>query len=172
MPEIKFQIWKVVRHTVIISVTLLMIAAAFYFLVPAASAGIGDCPHIPCDIGPLPTLPEPGDLNVTFDIENSTYLRYWFNYSTPLDFPWAGVIYSLTLPFTMQIGAWFFAIIWFLYLGMLYNRQQDPIGVFVIGILSAAIFGAFFPPETYLVAILIFAVSAVGILMRIMKEKR
>lgn len=102
-----------------------------------ASAHIGICPDgsaPPCAIGTLPTPHLMGNINITFDPENWTYMRYWFNYSTPYDFPWGPVAFSLTLPFVMQIGSWFFAIIWFLYLAMLYMRQQDPIGVFVIGI--------------------------------------
>jgi hypothetical protein len=135
-----------------------------------AMAWAGDCTP-PCPMNG--TLPTPGGYNgtATWDFENSTYTRYWFNYSSPLDFPWVGFIYSLTLPIVAQWGAWAFAVIWFVYLAMLYNRQEQPIGVFVIGILSATVMGGFFPRETYLVAILVFAVSAAGILVTVMKER-
>lgn len=136
----------------------------------------GDCGTPPCAIGALPTLDPPGDLNVShFDPANDTYLKYWMNSSKaaedPVHFDWAGLAMGLSLPLTIRLGAWVFAIIWFLYLFMLYERTQDVALPLVIGILSAAVMGAFFPQEAIYPALLIFAACIVTIFIRVLKER-
>jgi len=136
----------------------------------------GDCGTPPCAIGALPTLDPPGDLNISrWDPMNDTYLHYWLNFSKgredPVHFDWAGLAFGLSLPMTIRLGAWVFAIIWFLYLFMLYERTQEVALPLVIGILSAAVMGSFFPQEAIYPALLIFAACIVTIFIRVLKEK-
>jgi hypothetical protein len=145
-------------------------------LVAPVAAWVGDCGPSPCPIGTLPTLEPPGDLNISrFDPYNDTYLKFWFNLTKakadPVHFDWYGLIRGLATPFTITLGAWVFMIIWFLYLFMLYERTQDVTPVLVIGILSAAVMGSFFPQEAILPALIIFAACMAAIAIRVMKEK-
>jgi hypothetical protein len=156
---------------------LIMLAVGFGLRAMPASAWFGDCPGgvAPCPPGAFPTIQPPGNMNISFDPGNDTYLKYWFNFTAglhdPVHFDWPGLAFGLSLPLLGQLGAWVFVIIWFLYLFLLYERTQDVTPPVIIGILSATVMGGFFPQEALYPALIIFAACAVTIIIRVMKER-
>jgi hypothetical protein len=155
--------------------TMALVLGLALWVAPALG-WFGDCGTPPCAIGTLPTLNPPGNLNISkWDPLNSTYLHFWLNFTKghedPVHFDWAGLAFGLSLPLTIRLGAWVFAIIWFLYLFILYERTQDVALPLVIGILSAAVMGAFFPQEAIYPALIIFAACIVTIFIRVLKER-
>jgi len=104
-------------------------------------------------------------LNIDYSFHNGTYTQYWMNMTG--GYPVYGFIYAIVLPFTEFFGAWFYAILWFLFLGMTYLRTGSVTVPVTIGLISGTVWGALMPAETYLVGYLLLAVSITVIIVKL-----
>lgn len=111
----------------------------------------------------------PPDLG-NYDLRNGTYTQYWLDFSN--GFPVYGLIYAICLPFINIFGYWFFAMLWFLYLGLSYMRTGDVTLPLTVGLISGAVWGVIMPPETFIVGYVMLATSIVAILMKLFLRDR
>jgi len=111
----------------------------------------------------------PPDLE-NYDLRNGTYTQYWLDFSN--GFPVYGLIYAICLPFINIFGYWFFAMLWFLYLGLSYMRTGDVTLPLTVGLISGTVWGAIMPPETFIVGYVMLATSIVAILMKLYLRDR
>lgn len=132
------------------------LALALLALVSPAAAGISDGNF---------TAPE-----IDYDLRSGTYTQYWLDFSN--GFPAYGLIYAICLPFISIFGYWFFAMLWFLYLGLSYMRTGDVTLPLTVGLISGAVWGAIMPPETFIVGYVMLATSIVAILMKLYLRDR
>jgi PKD repeat protein len=138
--------------------------------------------YVPTTI-PQPTVswtPGYSDANGSFvfrgadmstDIENSTYLKYWLpNFTQSGNFSLYGFGFSIMAPTMHVFGFWIFLIIWALYLFAVWVRSQDVTMPVVIGILSIGVMGVLFPKESLPVLIIMFAICIAVILTKLLKD--
>lgn len=121
-----------------------------YTPTPTATAG-------PINTSAVPTSP--------IDFKNGTYTKYWIN-TTAGGIDFMGLGYAVFLPFINLMGYWWFAYIYFLYLGAVWFRGQRVSLPLTIGFLAAGTWGVLMPPEVQFVANIIFALAIVAVMMR------
>lgn len=132
------------------------LALALLALVSPAAAGISDGNF---------TAPE-----IDYDLRSGTYTQYWLDFSN--GFPVYGLIYAICLPFINIFGYWFFAMLWFLYLGLSYMRTGDVTLPLTVGLISGTVWGVIMPPETFIVGYVMLAACIVAILMKLYLRDR
>jgi len=108
---------------------------------------------------------------IQYDMANGTYLQYWlFNVTTFGDIPVYGFAYGIMAPLMNVWGYWVFVIFWLAYLFIVWIRTSD-IGLpIVIGLLTAGVWGLFFPPEAMQFAYLMFGLSIAALLTKLAIE--
>jgi PKD repeat protein len=108
---------------------------------------------------------------IQYDMANGTYLQYWlFNVTTFGDIPVYGFAYGIMAPLMNVWGYWVFVMFWFAYLFIVWIRTSD-IGLpIVIGLLTAGVWGLFFPPEAMQFAYLMFGLSIAALLTKLAIE--
>jgi len=104
------------------------------------------------------------------DIWNGTYTRYWLNLTG--GFPWYGIMYAIVAPFMDIMGAYFFAVMWFLYLTITWFRTGNVTMPLVVGIISGTMFGALMPPEVQTIGYVILGICGATILVRLYMRDR
>jgi hypothetical protein len=125
-------------------------------------------PLIP--IKPVITSPT-YNTTIQYDMANGTYLQYWlYNVTTFGDIPIYGFAYGIMAPWMNVWGYWTFVIIWLAYLFIVWIRTSD-IGLpIVIGLLTAGVWGIFFPPEAMQFALLMFGIAIAALLTKLAIE--
>ena len=108
---------------------------------------------------------------IHYDMANGTYLQYWlFNVTTFGDLPIYGFGYGIMAPLMNVWGYWVFVMFWFAYLFIVWIRTSD-IGLpIIIGLLTAGVWGIFFPPEAMQFAYLMFGLSIAALLTKLAIE--
>jgi len=108
---------------------------------------------------------------IQYDMANGTYLQYWlFNVTTFGDIPVYGFAYGIMAPLMNVWGYWVFVIFWLAYLFIVWIRTSD-IGLpIIIGLLTAGVWGLFFPPEAMQFAYLMFGLSIAALLTKLAIE--
>jgi len=108
---------------------------------------------------------------IHYDMANGTYLQYWlFNVTTFGDIPVYGFAYGIMAPLMNVWGYWVFVMFWLAYLFIVWIRTSD-IGLpIIIGLLTAGVWGLFFPPEAMQFAYLMFGLSIAALLTKLAIE--
>ena len=108
---------------------------------------------------------------IQYDMANGTYLQYWlFNVTTFGDIPVYGFAYGIMAPLMNVWGYWVFVMFWLAYLFIVWIRTSD-IGLpIIIGLLTAGVWGLFFPPEAMQFAYLMFGLSIAALLTKLAIE--
>jgi hypothetical protein len=102
---------------------------------------------------------------------NGTYLQYWlFNVTTFGDLPVYGFGYGIMAPLMNVWGYWVFVIFWLAYLFIVWLRTSDVGLPIIIGLLTAGVWGIFFPPEAIQFAYLMFGLSIAALLTKLAIE--
>jgi len=101
--------------------------------------------------------------------ETDFYTRYWFDYVAETFAPY-GFLQAVTLPFTNILGFWFFAIIWFIFLLGIWNRERMIELTVVMMLLSGSLWGLLLPPETYWYGMALLALGIAAIIYRLYKR--
>ncbi|MDD4053027.1 MAG: PKD domain-containing protein, partial [candidate division Zixibacteria bacterium] len=124
----------------------------------------------PIPIKPVITSPT-YNTTIQYDMANGTYLQYWlYNVTTFGDIPIYGFAYGIMAPLMNVWGYWTFVIIWLAYLFIVWIRTSD-IGLpIVIGLLTAGVWGIFFPPEAMQFAILMFGIAIAALFAKLAIE--
>jgi len=100
-----------------------------------------------------------------YDIDNGTFLKYWVN-KTSGGLDLFGFGYSLTLPFIMTMGWYWYGILFFVYLGGVYMRGGEISLPLTIGLAAATMWGAVMPPEMNYVSSILFGVGLAGMMIK------
>jgi len=106
-----------------------------------------------------------------YDPPTGGFTRYWLSDLTE-GFPVYGFVFSIVAPFVDIFGYWFFVILWFVYLGGAYLRTGSTTLPLVVGLITGSVWGAIMPAESHLIAYVLLAISAVGLLMKIYVRDR
>ncbi|MFA5445930.1 MAG: hypothetical protein WC262_13250, partial [Bacteroidales bacterium] len=77
-----------------------------------------------------------------------------------------GFGYSLTLPFIMTMGWYWYGILFFVYLGGVYMRGGEISLPLTIGLAAATMWGAVMPPEMNYVSSILFGVGLAGMMIK------
>jgi hypothetical protein len=101
---------------------------------------------------------------IDYDIREGQYNQYWLTDLT--SFPVYGLIYAICKPFIDIFGYWFFAILYFVYLGTSYLRTGSVTLPVTVGLISGTVWGAIMPPETFVVGYVLLATGIVTILIK------
>lgn len=105
--------------------------------------------------------------NITWDPSTGYYTHWWMDWSN--DFiDVLGLFWSLTLPFTAQIGHWFYFILWGVFVAGLYLWTQDITMPFVVGVLSGAMMASLMGEEALLAMTLVMVFSGAGVLTKVL----
>ena len=108
---------------------------------------------------------------IHYDMANGTYLQYWlFNVTTFGDLPVYGFGYGIMAPLMNVWGYWVFVIFWLAYLFIVWLRTSDVGLPIIIGLLTAGVWGIFFPPEAIQFAYLMFGLSIAALLTKLAIE--
>lgn len=153
------------NYTTIILIVCLTLLIIFGLLVSSAAALPFTSPFENVTWAPIGTVE-----NITpWYPETDFYTRYWFDYVSGTFAPY-GFLQSITLPYTNIIGFWFFAILWFIFLLGVWNRERMIELTVVMMLLTGSLWGLLLPPETYWYGMALMALSIAAIVYKLYKR--
>jgi len=81
-----------------------------------------------------------------------------------------GLLYAVLAPFLDVFGYWFFAILYFLAVGMIWIRGQDITLPVVLGIIVGAAMSVALPAEAHMAGYILIGLGMAVILYRVMRS--